>query len=150
MNVSSARPVLVFAACLFAVASSRGAEAATAAAVDVPPSVLKRYDRNKNGTLDAEEQAKWESDKAARREKDRAERAAMLEKYDSDKDGKLSEDEKASAKLGWQRERAEKEAEKMKERAAKAKAERERVEKEKASSESAEKAADAGMMMMSE
>ena len=48
----------------------------------------------------------------------------MLKKYDADKDGKLSEEEKAVVKLEWQKERTEKDAEKMKERSAKEKAER--------------------------
>jgi hypothetical protein len=113
-----------------------------------PPSVLKRYDKNKDGALDEAERTKWEADKAARREKERTERAAMLEKYDTNKDGKLSEEERVSAKLGWQKERSEKEAEKMKERVAKAKAEREREEKEKAAQATTEMAAGEGMMMM--
>lgn len=152
-------------------AAGVAAEAAAGDVVETPPSVLRRYDKNKDGVLDEAERAKWESDKAARREKERAERAAMLEKYDTDKDGKLGEAEKAEAKLGWQKERSEKEAEKMKERVAKAKAEREKAESEKAAREKAAqqaqppepasgttsekdsksgKAGDDGMMMMSE
>ena len=114
-----------------AVGASFGAEEQPKPADPVPPSVLKRYDKNKNGALDEAERAKWQSDLATRREKERADRLAMLEKYDTNKDGKLSEEERVSAKLGWQKERSEKEAEKMKERVAKAKAEREREEKEK-------------------
>ena len=102
-----------------------------------PPSVLKKYDKNQNGVLDEKERGKWEADKAARREKDRAERAAMLERYDANKDGKLSEEEKVSAKMERERERSEKETEKLKERVAKAKAEREKAETEKAAREAA-------------
>ena len=118
-------------------AAGVAAEAAAGDVVETPPSVLRRYDKNKDGVLDEAERAKWESDKAARPEKERAERAAMLEKYGTDKDGKLGEAEKAEAKLGWQKERSEKEAEKMKERVAKAKADREKAEREKAESEKA-------------
>jgi hypothetical protein len=101
----------------------------------VPPSALKKYDKNKDGALDEKERGKWEADKAARREKERAQRAEMLEKYDTNKDGKLSEEERAAAKLGMERTRTEQEGEKMKERAAK----QEQQEKEAAAKE-AEKA----------
>lgn len=112
---------------------------------EVPPSVLKRYDKNKNGVLDDAERAKWEADNAARREKARSEREAMLQKYDTNKDGKLSEEEKVSFKLGREKERSEQEAERMKERAAKLKAEREAKETaEKTARETAEKASEQG------
>ncbi len=142
------RSCLILVSFFVAGAAASGAEPGIQT-VEVPPSILKRYDKNKNGVLELDEQLKWEADKLARREKDRAERAAILEKYDLDKDGKLSEEEKASAKIGWQKERSEKEAEKMKERAAKAKAERESAEKEKAAAaaEAPEKPAETGMMM---
>ncbi len=150
MNAPRLRFVFVLAS-LFAFGPvGLGATEPGRGATEVPPSVLKRYDKNKDGALDDSERAKWEADKVARREKERSERAALLEKYDTDKDGKLSEEEKAEAKLGWQKERSEKETEKMKERVAKAKEERERAEKEKAARESSEKPADERMMMMAE
>lgn len=86
----------------------------------VPPSVLKKYDRNKDGVLDESERAKWEEDKAAAREKYRKQREELLEKYDTNKDGRLSEEERAAAKIGMERVRTEREGEKMRERAAKA------------------------------
>ncbi|MEO0055820.1 MAG: hypothetical protein RLZZ50_1767 [Verrucomicrobiota bacterium] len=124
--MTSAAPVvrLVLLSCLSACAGVLRAEEPGKAKSDVPASVLQRYDRNKDGKLGDEEKAKWEADKAARREKEKARRSEMLEKYDANKDGKLSEEEKAAVKLEWQRERTEKDAEKMKERAAKEKADR--------------------------
>lgn len=73
--------------------------------VVVPTSVLKRYDHDKNGSLDVSEMARWEADKAARIEKQRAEREAILARYDTDRDGRISETEKAAAKLERERER---------------------------------------------
>lgn len=91
---------------------------------DVPPGVLKKYDKNQDGALDAAEKAKWEADKAANREKAQAKRAEMLEKYDANKDGKLSEEEHAAAKLEREKAKSERMAEKMKERAEKPKGEK--------------------------
>ncbi len=125
------------AAALFAVSPSLRAEEKEKA--EIPPSVLKRYDKNKNGALEEAEVAKWEADKAAAREKRKAERDAMLAKYDLNKDGKLSAEERAEAKVAMQAENSEREAARMKERAAKLKAEQEAAA---ASASSAEKAAD--------
>lgn len=124
--MNSAIPAVRFAllACLCACAGVVRADEAGKSKPDVPASVLQRYDKNKDGKLGEQEKAKWEADKAARREKEQARRAEMLKKYDADKDGKLSEEEKAVVKLEWQKERTEKDAEKMKERSAKEKAER--------------------------
>ncbi len=124
--MTSAAPIahFVLLTCLFVCAGVVRADEPGKAKSDVPASVLERYDRNKDGKLGDEEKAKWEADKAARREKEKARRAEMLEKYDANKDGKLSEEEKAAVKLEWQRERTEKDAEKMKERSAREKAER--------------------------
>jgi hypothetical protein len=108
---------LVFA--LFA--DALGAE--EAAGADVPPSVLKRYDKNKDGTLDEAERAAWEAAKAARREKARSVREELIEKYDADRDGRLSEEEHATARLEREKEKSAQMAEKMKERAEKQKAE---------------------------
>ncbi len=148
MKVFAACRRFAFISSVFLVGALCRAEEPVKPADPVPPSVLKRYDKNKDGALDEGERGKWEADKSARREKERAGRAAMLEKYDTNKDGKLSEEERVSAKLGWQKERSVKETEKMKERIAKAKAEREREEKEKAAQPSAETASGEGMMMM--
>ncbi len=52
----------------------------------VPPAVLKEFDKDGDGKLSAEEA------KAARE----AARKKMLEKYDKDKDGKLSEEERTA------------------------------------------------------
>jgi hypothetical protein len=96
---------------------------------DVPPGVLKKYDKNKDGTLDETEAAKWEADKAERREKDRKAREERLQKYDTDTDGKLSEAEKAAAKLAMEKERTERDMVKGKEKA------QERIAREKAEKE---------------
>lgn len=135
-------PRLVLAALLCGSFGSLRAEDKPAA--DIPPSVLKRYDKNKDGALDETEKAKWEADKAAVRDKKKAEKAAMLEKYDTNKNGRLDEEEQAAAKLGREKERSVKEAEKMKERSAKLKAEKEKAEKEKAEKQAAEKASEKG------
>ena len=120
-------PRLVFGAAaiaaLFAVSPSLRAEEKEKA--EIPPSVLKRYDKNKNGALEEAEIAKWEADKAAAREKRKAEREAMLAKYDLNKDGRLSAEERAEAKIAMQEDNSEREAARMKERAAKLKAEQE-------------------------
>ncbi|NDC74846.1 EF-hand domain-containing protein [bacterium] len=91
----------------------------------VPASVLKRYDKNKNGTLEAAEVAKWEADKAAARAKHKTERDALLAKYDANHDGRLDEAETADAKLGMEKVRAERIGEKIMARAAAEKAARE-------------------------
>lgn len=97
---------------------------------EVPPSILKKYDKDKSGALDETEIAKWEADKAARREKDRLAREERLAKYDTDKDGKLSDDEKAAAKLEMDKERADRDMVKGKEKA------QERLAREKAEKQS--------------
>jgi len=160
MNASTplSRLALAFAVCLCAAPLGAAEKEKT---VEVPPSVLKRYDRNKNGVLDETERAKWEADTAARREKARAERAAMLAKYDTNRDGKLSEEEGAAFKLERERVRSEQEAERLKVRAAKQRAEREAQEKAQQAAAQAEasarkggkenseeKSAGDGMMMM--
>jgi hypothetical protein len=104
-----------------------------------PPSVLKRYDKNKDGKLDEKESEKWRADLAARREKAAAERKARLEKFDADKDGKLSDDEKAAAKLSMTKARLEADLAKGKE---KADARIAREQAEKAKTESAATTAD--------
>jgi hypothetical protein len=161
MNATASPARLALAAVVCFCAASLHAQEKEPRA-DVPPSVLKRYDRNKNGVLDEAERAKWAADLAARREKAQAERAAMLEKYDTNKDGKLSEEEGVAFKLERERERSEQEAERLKVRAAKLKAEREAKERaEQAAEKEAgapapkgeqekpeQKSAGDGMMMM--
>jgi hypothetical protein len=105
------------------------------ARADVPPGILKKYDKNKDGALDETELARWEADKAARREKERKAREERLQKYDLNKDGKLSEDEKAAAKLAMEKERTEREMAKGREKA------QERLAREKAEKEKSEAAA---------
>lgn len=73
----------------------------------VPPSVLQRFDKNKDGKLDDAERAKWEADKAQRREKDAARRAEMVARFDTNKDGRIDADEGAAAKLAMAQERTE-------------------------------------------
>jgi hypothetical protein len=107
-------------ALMLACASSLRAEEKPPSAEPVPPSILKRYDRNKDGVLDEKERAKWESDKAAARAKYQKERAEMLERFDTNQDGRISEEERAAAKLAMERTRTEREGDRMKERAAKA------------------------------
>ena len=98
----------------------------------VPPGILKKYDKNKDGVLDATETAQWEADKAERREKERKAREERLQKYDLNKDGKLSDDEKAAAKLAMEKERTEREMARGKEKA------QERITREKAEKEKSE------------
>lgn len=134
----------VFASLLLACASASRAEEKPAAD-PVPPSILKKYDRNKDGVLDEKERAKWEADKAAAREKYQKQRAEMLEKFDTNKDGKLDEQERAAAKLAMERTRTEQEGERMKERAAKAEQEAKETaakEAEKAKAKEKEKPAE--------
>jgi hypothetical protein len=116
------RPLLAVAGLLAAAATPALAEEKPA---PVPASVLKRYDKNKNGALEAAETAKWEADKAALRAKRKTERDALLAKYDANRDGRLDESETADAKLGMEKERAERDGEKIMARAAAEKAARE-------------------------
>jgi hypothetical protein len=114
----------------------------------VPPSALKKHDRNKDGVLDEGERAKWEAEKAAEREKYRRERAEMLGKFDLNKDGRLSEDERVAAKIAMERERTERDTERMRERVAKEAMEaKEAAEKEAANAKAKEKDGSGGEMM---
>ncbi len=126
---------------------------------DVPPSVLRTYDKNKDGALDEKEHAKWQADLAERRAKYAKQRAEMLEKYDADKNGKLSAEEAAAAKIEMNKARTEQDMAKGKEKAEERLA-REKEDKElqerlaaaKAAEEkaAAEKQAEGGSMMMTE
>ncbi len=98
--------------CLFVSFSSLRAEEKSKS--DAPAWVLKRFDKNKDGVLDANEKAAYEKAKAAKQEKEMAQRKEALSKYDSNKDGKLSEEERAAAKIEMEKSRSEMEAERMK------------------------------------
>lgn len=138
MKIYNSRWLLsAVAAAFFVMSTSLRAEEKEKA--EIPPSVLKRYDKNKNGALEEAEIAKWEADKAAAREKRKAEREAMLAKYDLNKDGKLSAEERAEAKIAMQAENAERDAARMRERAEKVKAEKDAA---MAAAGAAEKAAE--------
>lgn len=58
----------------------------------VSKAVLEKYDTNKNGVLDPEERAKYESDRPLRK-------AEKMKKYDKNGDGKLDEDEKIEMRV---------------------------------------------------
>lgn len=72
--------------------------------------VLKKYDLNKNGHLDPDEQAAWDADKAKKAEKPKPPKApkpkvgdaipadSPLAKYDANKNGLLDADELAAWK----------------------------------------------------
>ncbi|MCU0791436.1 MAG: hypothetical protein MUE42_00975 [Opitutaceae bacterium] len=144
--------------------ASLRAETEQKAKPDVPPSVLRTYDKNKDGALDEKERAKWQADLAKRRDKYQQERAAMLERYDANKDGKLSADEAAAAKIEMNIARTEQDMvkgkEKAQERMAREAADKELQERlaaakaaeEKAASEkeAGKKPAEGGSMMMME
>lgn len=98
-------------------APDTGATATTPTKADIPPSVLKKYDKNKNGLLDEAERDKWQADLAARREKYQKQRQEMLEKYDLNKDGKISEEEKVAARMDMGEVRMEQELQKSREKA---------------------------------
>lgn len=70
----------------------------------VPADVLKKYDKDGDGKLNADEKAAWKADREA-------EKKALLEKYDKDGDGRLNEEEKAAAKADRAKEKKKKNAE---------------------------------------
>jgi hypothetical protein len=75
-----------------------------------PPSVLKKYDANKDGLLDETEKAAWQADKEKQRAAREARRAEDLARYDADKDGKLEKDERAVMKAEDEKARADRKA----------------------------------------
>jgi Ca2+-binding EF-hand superfamily protein len=77
---------------------------------EIPASVLKKYDANKDGMLDETEKAVWQADKEKQRAAREARRAEDLARYDADKDGKLEKDERAVMKADDEKVRAEKKA----------------------------------------
>jgi len=70
----------------------------------IPPELLKQFDKDGDGKLSDEERTAMQEAGRARRE---AMQKEMLAKYDTDKDGKLSDEERAKA-------RADREAEMLK------------------------------------
>ncbi|MBC8041762.1 MAG: hypothetical protein H7Y06_14560 [Opitutaceae bacterium] len=82
---------VLFAICAFSVAQAEeGGESKK-----IPPGILKKFDANQDGTLDATEKAAMEADKA----KHKAEwEAKRLEKLDTNKDGKIDDSEQAAEK----------------------------------------------------
>lgn len=82
---------VLFATCVFSVARAEEGNDPK----KIPPAILKKYDANQDGTLDASEKAAMEADKA----KHKAEwEAKRLEKLDTNKDGKIDESELAAEK----------------------------------------------------
>ena len=77
---------ILSAACLLSVVSAVRAEEKPKS--DVPPGLLKKFDKNNDGVLDADEKAAFEKEKAVRLEKEKARRSEMLAKFDTNKDGK--------------------------------------------------------------
>ena len=65
----------------------------------VPKAALDKYDKNHDGVLDADEQAAYEKDRAARK-------ADRLQKYDKNHDGKLDESERAAMKADRAKEKS--------------------------------------------
>ncbi len=78
---------VLFATCIFSVVRAEEGNDPK----KIPPGVLKKYDANQDGTLDATEKAAMEADKA----KHMAER---LERLDTNKNGKIDESELAAEK----------------------------------------------------
>ena len=103
-------------ACLFALILTATAHAAPSGQNDPAArkaEMMKKFDTNKNGTLDPEEKEKLKEGMQNRRGgKDRKEstpeqRAEMLKKFDKDGDGTLSETEKATLRSEMQNRRGE-------------------------------------------
>ncbi len=103
---------MLLATCLLASVSVVGAVEKPKS--DVPPGLLKKFDKNNDGILDADEKAAFEKEKTARQEKEKARRAEMLAKFDTNKDGKLSDEERAAAKIEMEKSRSEMEGERKK------------------------------------
>src|SRR5687767_5561865 len=64
----------------------------------IPPEILEKYDKNKDGKLDDSEK---EAAKKGREERQKE----MLKKFDKDGDGKLSDSEKEAAKEEFKKNR---------------------------------------------
>lgn len=105
------------------------------AAKDKPVSkqALKKYDKDGDGKLNAEEEAAMKADREKARQERAEKRAEERKKYDKDGNGKLNAEERADMKAERKKE--------MEERAEKRKAEREeRAEKRQAAKDAKEKA----------
>lgn len=95
-------PLLAFAAVALASAGSLRAQTPGAEPSPTPKptgkertyskAILEKYDTNKNGVLDPDERAKYETDRPLRR-------AEKLKKYDKNGDGKIDEDEKIQMRV---------------------------------------------------
>lgn len=114
MKNSSLRMIAVPVLCALALAFATPAWAQEADKKRKPSKeTLAKYDVDRDGKLNDEEQARWEADVAA---KARETRRKNLEKYDTDGDGKLSEAEKerrrADETAAKQARKAEREAKK--------------------------------------
>lgn len=112
MKKSSLQMIAVLALCALALAFATPAWAQGADKGRKPSKeTLAKYDADRDGKLNDEEQARWDADVAA---KARETRRRNLEKYDADHDGKLSESErerrKADEAAAKQARKAEREA----------------------------------------
>ena len=92
----------------------------------ISASALKKYDADKNGTLDEPERQAWQADREKQRTERAARHAADLDRYDANKDGKINKDERAimravDAKITAERKAARTEAKATKEAEAEAK-----------------------------
>lgn len=67
----------------------------------IPPGVLKKYDKDGDGKLNDDEAAAWKAAKEA-------DIKAKLEKYDTNQDGKIDADEKAAMKAAKEKQQKEK------------------------------------------
>lgn len=83
--------IIVPALCALALAAGAPAWAQSAKGRKPSKETLAKYDADRDGKLNGEEQARWEADIAA---KSKETRRRNLEKYDADGDGKLDEAEK--------------------------------------------------------
>lgn len=100
----------------FAFSAAQAEEGADSKEKKIPAGVLKKFDANQDGTLDAGEKAAWEADKAKKKAEGEAKR---LEKYDTNKDGKLDEAEIAAEKAARKEAAEKKKAEMEKKKAEK-------------------------------
>lgn len=86
--------VLTLGLCLLGLVSTNAEEKKNLENKDkqeIPAKVLEKFDKNKDGKLDAEE-------KAAMKKENEEHRKEMLKKFDKNGDGKLDETERAAAK----------------------------------------------------
>ena len=84
--------------------------APAAAADEIPPDILKKYDANKDGALDESERAAWFADREKQQAARETRQAADLARYDANKNGKLDPDERAARRADNEKARAERQA----------------------------------------